>query len=175
MTDLAGRSDCRDTRKFKNRHLVLALLLAFALSAGYSHAQDLQRSDRLCRPVLIVSDDEDPDTVIRSSAAAKQARAELARSLQFYGFRAIDEDQWSSGLGFPISDRNSTSDLLTMVDLARRMPPYVEHVAVLRTRAWVEESSKTGWGTPDPDRELRSMISSPRDSSPAPRKPSQLS
>ena len=108
MTDLAGRSDCRDTRKFKNRHLVLALLLAFALSAGYSHAQDLQRSDRLCRPVLIVSDDEDPDTVIRSSAAAKQARAELARGLQVFGFRAIDEDKWSSGLGFAIPDRSST-------------------------------------------------------------------
>ena len=140
MTDLAGRSDCRDTRKFKNRHLVLALLLAFALSAGYSHAQDLQRSDRLCRPVLIVSDDEDPDTVIRSSAAAKQARAELARGLQVFGFRAIDEDKWSSGIAIP--DRSSTADMLMHAEFARRMPPYVEHVVVLRTQAWVERGTR---------------------------------
>ena len=118
------------------------MLLSFAVPVGLAQrAPDAGYGAMLlCRPVLIVSDDEDPDTVIRSSAAAKQARAELARSLQVFGFRAIDEDQWISGIA--ISDRSSTADVLMHAEFARRMPPYVEHVAVLRTQAWVEGGTR---------------------------------
>ena len=126
-------------------YVAVLMLLSFAVPVGLAQrAPDAGYGAMLlCRPVLIVSDDEDPDTVIRSSAAAKQARAELARSLQVFGFRAIDEDQWISGIAIP--DRSSTADVLMHAEFARRMPPYVEHVAVLRTQAWVEESSKSGF------------------------------
>ena len=83
-------------------------------------------------PVLVVSEDEDPTTVRRSSDIFKRVIAELRVSMQWHGFRMIDEESVAVDLGWTISDRRSKMELLESIKLMSK-----SRDATHQVRAWV--------------------------------------
>ena len=71
-------------------------------------------------PVLVMSEDEDPTTVTRSSDIFKRVLAELKGAMQRHGFRMIDEESVAVDLGWTITDRRPKSDLLEAIKLMNR-------------------------------------------------------
>ena len=83
-------------------------------------------------PVLVVSEDEDPQSVIRSSDIFKRVIAELRVAMQWHGFRMLDEESIAVDLGWTIVDRRSKADLLEAIKLMNKSDD-----ASHRVRAWV--------------------------------------
>ena len=84
-------------------------------------------------PVLVVIEDEDPDSVRRSSNMFKRVVAELRVAMQFFGFQMLDEESISADLGLGrIPDRRGKQDLITEIKNIN-LSPEARH----QVRAWV--------------------------------------
>ena len=83
-------------------------------------------------PVLVMSEDEDPTTVKRSSDIFKRVIAELRVSMQWHGFRLLDEESLAVDLGWTIADRRSKMELLESIKLMNK-----SRNASHQVRAWV--------------------------------------
>ena len=68
-------------------------------------------------PVLVASEDEDPNTVKRSSDIFKRVIAELQDSMERHGFRMIDEESVAADLGWEITDRRPKRELIERIKL----------------------------------------------------------
>ena len=113
------------------RHAIpLALLLAFTTSAAF--AADAARNVGTNIPVLVMSEDEDPTTVKRSSDIFKRVIAELRGAMQRHGFRMIDEESVAVDLGWKVRDRRAKTELIETVKLMGK-----SRNASHQVRAWV--------------------------------------
>ena len=83
-------------------------------------------------PVLVVSEDEDPTTVKRSSDIFKRVISELRISMQRHGFRMLDEESLAVDLDWTIADRRSKMELLESIKLMNK-----SRNASHQVRAWV--------------------------------------
>ena len=108
----------------------VALLVAVAWTVAPAFAQDDTVGTNV--PVLVVSEDEDPTTVKRSSDIFKRVLAELRAAMQRHGFRMIDEESVAVDLGWTIADRRSKVDLLEAIKLMSK-----SRDATHQVRAWV--------------------------------------
>ena len=116
-------------------------LLALAAFAAYAHGapatetpgSEFTGSDASTNiPVLIVSEDEDPNSVRRSSDIFKRVIAELGVSMQWHGFRVLDEESLAADLGWTIADRRSKLELIEAIKLMNK-----SRNASHQVRAWV--------------------------------------
>ena len=83
-------------------------------------------------PVLVMSEDEDPTTVKRSSDIFKRVIAELQGAMQRHGFRMIDEESVAADLGWEIADRRPKHQLVETIKLMSK-----SNKASHQVRAWV--------------------------------------
>lgn len=83
-------------------------------------------------PVLVMSEDEDPTTVKRSSDIFKRVIAELQGAMQRHGFRMIDEESVAADLGWEITDRRPKRQLIETINLMGK-----SNKASHQVRAWV--------------------------------------
>lgn len=83
-------------------------------------------------PVLVMSEDEDPTTVKRSSDIFKRVIAELQGAMQRHGFRMIDEESVAADLGWEITDRRPKRQLIETIKLMGK-----SNQASHQVRAWV--------------------------------------
>ena len=83
-------------------------------------------------PVLVMSEDEDPTTVKRSSDIFKRVIAELQGAMQRHGFRMIDEESVAADLGWEITDRRPKRQLIETIKLMGK-----SNKASHQVRAWV--------------------------------------
>ena len=97
------------------RFLVAAVLTALVLSASASAVAQTRYPDV---PVLVVGDDEDPQTVPRSHEIFRRVVAELKGVMSRAGFRVIEEAAVAVDLEWKIRDRRPKMDL---IDLAKGM------------------------------------------------------
>lgn len=79
-------------------------------------------------PVLVMLEDADPRSVVRTSSIAKRVLAELKRSMQDEGFRMVDEEWLAGDLGWKINVRRPKSELIQAVSLANSSPNAAHHV-----------------------------------------------
>ena len=118
-----------NSARVRSNRFAACLLAAAAciVPATVVHAQQT-----LNIPVLVMGEDEDPNTVVRSSDIFKRVIAELRGSMQRHGFRMIDEESVAVDLGWTISDRRSKMDLLETIKLMNK-----SHNATHQVRALV--------------------------------------
>ena len=110
--------------------LALASVVSFATAcAAYPPIASAQGKSI---PVLVMGEDEDPNTVKRSSDIFKRVFAELRGQMRRHGYRMIDEDSVAVDAGFTIEDRRSKSEL---IDFAKDLNKTGK--ASHRFRAWV--------------------------------------
>ena len=115
------------------RLLSLAAVVSFAAACATVTPPAIAQSNVATNiPVLIMSEDENPDTVKRSSNIFKRVIAELASSMQRHGFRTLDEESIAVDLGWTIGDRRPKRELIERVKL---MPKSGD--ASHQVRAWV--------------------------------------
>ena len=97
------------------------------------YAQDGTTNASTNIPVLVLIEDEDENTVRRSSDIYKRVVAEVRRSLQFAGFRTLDEESIFADLGWTdaMPERRSRLQLVDTVKLIRQ-----EHDAASHVRVW---------------------------------------
>ena len=113
--------------------LSLAAAVSFATAcATVPPAASAQGNVATNIPVLVMSEDENPNTVKRSSNIFKRVIAELQSSMQRHGFRMIDEESVAVDLGWTISDRRPKRELIERMKL---MPKSGK--ASHQVRAWV--------------------------------------
>ena len=111
----------------------LATALSFsAACAAYPPAANAQGDVGTNIPVLVMSEDEDPNSVKRSSDIFKRVVAELQGAMQRHGFRMIDEESVAVDLGWEIADRRPKSELIESVKLMGKSDNAAHQV-----RAWV--------------------------------------
>ena len=103
------------------------IVVAWIVPVAFVHPQQVANI-----PVLVVSEDEDPTTVKRSSDIFKRVLAELRGSMQRHGFRMIDEESVAVDLGWTISDRRSKMQLIEAIKLMSK-----SRDATHQVRAWV--------------------------------------
>ena len=96
----AARSPRARTSRFA---VAVLIALACTVPAALVHDQAVNV------PVLVMSEDEDPTTVKRSSDIFKRVIAELRSSMQRHGFRMIDEESVAVDLGWTIADRRTAA------------------------------------------------------------------
>ena len=115
------------------RLLGLTTMVFFATAcATYTPAAGAQGNVGTNIPVLVMGEDEDPETVKRSSDIFKRVIAELRGAMQRYGFRMIDEESVAADLEWKISDRRPKRQLIeTIKDMA------TSDKASHQVRAWV--------------------------------------
>ena len=115
------------------RLLGLAVIASFAAAcATMPPPASAQGNVATNIPVLVMSEDENPDTVKRSSNIFKRVIAELQESMQRHGFQMIDEESVAVDLGWTISDRRPKRELIERIKL---MPKSGK--ASHQVRAWV--------------------------------------
>ena len=127
MTNPLGSAVCRA--------VPLTLVVAVATSFGCATTgpgTDLARNVGTNIPVLVMSEDEDPTTVPRSSDIFKRVSAELQGAMQRHGFRMVDEESVAVDLGWEVRDRRSKTELIETVKLMGK-----SRKASHRVRAWV--------------------------------------
>ena len=113
--------------------LSLAAAVSFATAcATVPPAASAQGNVATNIPVLVASEDENPDTVKRSSNIFKRVIAELQESMQRHGFQMIDEESVAADLGWTIGDRRPKRELIERIKL---MPKSGK--ASHQVRAWV--------------------------------------
>ena len=83
-------------------------------------------------PILVMSEDEDPTTVKRSSDIFKRVIAELQGAMQRHGFRVIDEESVAADLGWVVADRRPKRLLIETIKLMGK-----SNKASHQVRAWV--------------------------------------
>ena len=115
------------------KRLGLAAVLAFSTAcATYTPPAGAQGNVGTNIPVLVVSEDEDPNTVKRSSDIFKRVIAELQGAMQRHGFRVIDEESVAADLGWEITDRRPKRQLIETIKLMSK-----SNQASHQVRAWV--------------------------------------
>ena len=113
--------------------LGLAAMVAFASACATVPAPaNAQGNVATNIPVLVMSEDEDPTTVKRSSDIFKRVIAELQGSMQRHGFRLIDEESVAADLGWEITDRRPKRQLIETIKLMSK-----SNKASHQVRAWV--------------------------------------
>ena len=113
--------------------LGLAAVVSFTTAcATYPPGASAQGTVGTNIPVLVVSEDEDPNTVKRSSDIFKRVTAELQGAMQRHGFRMIDEESVAADLGWEIADRRPKRELIEAIKLMRK-----SNKASHQVRAWV--------------------------------------
>ena len=113
--------------------LGLAAVVSFATAcATVPPAASAQGNVGTNIPVLVMSEDEDPNTVKRSSDIFKRVIAELQGAMQRHGFRMIDEESVAADLGWEISDRRPKRELIEAIKLMGKSGKASHQV-----RAWV--------------------------------------
>ena len=113
--------------------LGLAAVLAFSTAfATYTPPAGAQGNVGTNIPVLVMSEDEDPNTVKRSSDIFKRVIAELQGAMQRHGFRVIDEESVAADLGWEITDRRPKRQLIETIKLMSK-----SNQASHQVRAWV--------------------------------------
>ena len=65
-------------------------------------------------PVLVLVDDQDPNSVKRSSYIVKQVIRNLKVNMKRLGFRMVDEEAVAADLGWKIKDRRNKQELLDL-------------------------------------------------------------
>ena len=115
------------------RHATAVLALAaMATPLTSAFAADASRNVGTNIPVLVMSEDEDPNTVKRSSDIFKRVIAELKGAMQRHGFRMVDEESVAVDLGWDVRDRRPKTELIETVKLMNQ-----SRNASHRVRAWV--------------------------------------
>ena len=101
-----------------NLRLVGAVILAALVLATSASALAQTRYSDV--PVLVVGEDEDPQTVSRSHEIFQRVIAELKGVMSRAGFRVIDEGAVSVDLGWEIRDRRPKMELIDLAKLMNR-------------------------------------------------------
>ena len=115
------------------RLLGLAVIVSFAAAcATMPPPASAQGNVATNIPVLVMSEDQNPHTVKRSSNIFKRVIAELQESMQRHGYQIIDEESVAVDLGWTISDRRPKRELIERMKL---MPKSGK--ASHQVRAWV--------------------------------------
>lgn len=89
------------------------VLAACAIAPQSSHAQ----SGTNIR-VIVMGEDSDPGSVVRSSNIFTRVLAETKGQVQRYGFRMVDEEMIAVDLGFQIRERRPKTELIETAKLA---------------------------------------------------------
>jgi hypothetical protein len=90
---------------------------------------------------LVMLEDADPRSVVRTSSIAKRVTAELKRSMQDAGFRMVDEEMIAAELGWTIVVRRpklSLIEAMNMANLSNDAAIHVRAMAVFSIFASVE-------------------------------------
>lgn len=96
-----------------------ALLISCASAAAVGRADDQGYASREGPiPVLVLGEDQDPDTVPRHDPAFRRVIAELQSAMDRRGFRVVDEDAVAAGLGWRRPEGRGRLDLLEAARLA---------------------------------------------------------
>lgn len=95
--------------------MALAFLAAGCAASAYPPTAGAQSNAGTNIPVLVMGEDEDPNSVKRSSDIFKRVIAELAGSMQRDGFRIIDEESVAVDRGWKIEDRRKKMELIAVV------------------------------------------------------------
>ena len=109
-----------------------AALTLTATTACAATGADYGRNVGTNIPVLVMGEDEDPNTVKRSSDIFKRVNAELKGAMQRHGFRMIDEESVAVDLGWEITERRPKTELIEGIKLMNKSGN-----ASHRVRAWV--------------------------------------
>ena len=117
-----------------NLRLVGAVILAALVLATSASALAQTRYSDV--PVLVVGEDEDPQTVSRSHEIFQRVIAELKGVMSRAGFRVIDEGAVSVDLGWEIRDRRPKMELIDLAKLMNRSGDATHGV-----RAWCRSAS----------------------------------
>ena len=112
--------------------LLVVALLATSYGCATPSGIDASRNVGTNIPVLVMSEDEDPTTVPRSSDIFKRVIAELRGAMQRHDFRMIDEESVAVDLGWEVHDRRPKTELIETVKLMNK-----SRRASHRVRAWV--------------------------------------
>ena len=136
------------------RAVALFAAAAWVVAATVAHAEGTPEPDPPPRTgvatniaVLVMGEDEDPASVVRSSDIFKRVLAELRGAMQRHGFRMIDEESVAVDLGWTITERRPKAELLESIKLMNK-----SRRASHRVRAWVlfrihAQASKLSFGT----------------------------
>ena len=93
--------------------VVLTLAHVCAALPGFVAAQgEVNAATRL----LVMIEDEDPGSVVRSSRMAQGAIQELQQELERSGFRVITEESVASSLGWEVAKRSSKRKLIEAIE-----------------------------------------------------------
>ena len=121
------------TRVAASRWASTVALACIATTASAAAADDnAARNVGTNIPVLVMSEDEDPNSVKRSSDIFKRVIAELKGAMQRHGFRMIDEESVAVDLGWKVRDRRKKTELIETVKLMNKSGQASHQV-----RAWV--------------------------------------
>jgi hypothetical protein len=82
---------------------------------------------------LVMLEDADPRSVVRTSNIAKRVTAELKRSMQDAGFRMVDEEMIAAELGWNIVVRRPKLDLIEAMNMANLSNDAAIHVRAMAT------------------------------------------
>ena len=115
---------------FKNAVLAVFSLGVLTACASVSYPAHAQSQNNI--PVIVMGEDEDPNSVGRKSDIFKQVLAELKDSMLRYGFRIRDEEMIAVDLGWKIVERRPKTELVEAAKLANQ-----EAKGNLRSRALV--------------------------------------
>ena len=117
---------------YRGAALLSLALLVTSYGCATSSGIDASRNVGTNIPVLVMSEDEDPATVPRSSDIFKRVIAELRGAMQRHGFRMIDEESVAVDLGWEVHDRRPKTELIETVKLMNK-----SRRASHQVRAWV--------------------------------------
>jgi hypothetical protein len=82
---------------------------------------------------LVMLEDADPRSVVRTSNIAKRVTAELKRSMQDAGFRMVDEEMIAAELGWNIVVRRPKLELIEAMNMANLSNDAAIHVRAMAT------------------------------------------
>lgn len=122
----------RNALQTKLTAAIAAAILLIANTACAATGVDHDRNVGTNIPVLVMGEDEDPNTVKRSSDIFKRVNAELKGAMQRHGFRMIDEESVAVDLGWEITERRPKTELIEGIKLMNKSGN-----ASHRVRAWV--------------------------------------
>ena len=131
---------------FCSRIFGLAAAMSFtATCVAAPSVADAETSALTNTPVLVISDDEDPDSVRRSSAIVKRIIAELRKSLESHGFLMIDEESIATDFEWPSTDRRPRRLLIETIVLGSNgelVSRQIHALALFRVYARARKSSR---------------------------------
>ena len=96
----------------------LAMIAVMLFAATVSTQSRTAQADDL--PILVLADDEDPASVVRSSSLFRDLVAEFAAALNRMNMRVITEEEFVSDLGWVVRDRASRPDMIHMLKEAAK-------------------------------------------------------